>query len=882
MDLSTHYNHKLVEQELYAFWEDGGYFLPQIKEGVEPFVIVLPPPNITGSLHLGHALDITIQDILIRYNRMKKIPTLWVPGLDHAGIAAQNVVEETLLKEGLHKDKLGKEAFLERMFQSKEKFSKIITSQIRRMGASCDWTRERFTMDEVCSNAVMEFFIQMYHKNYIYRGNYLINWCSRCSTAISDIEVEKEEILGNLYIIKYDLESGESITVATTRPETMLGDTALAVHPNDERYRSLIGKKAILPLVGRILPIVSDVEIDQNFGTGVVKITPAHDFLDYQISKRNNLEIINVIGFDGKINENGGKRYAGLTVLQARESIVNDLLSENRIVEIKPYTYSPGRCSRCDTFIEPLISEQWFLKVDEIKKAAIERVRNKDIVFIPEKWNKVYLDWMENLKDWCISRQLWWGHRIPAWICEPCGEIIVSKTEPTKCPKCSSSKLRKVEDVLDTWFSSALWPFSVFHWPKESDDYNYFYPTTTLVTGYDIITFWVSRMIMAGLELTKEPPFKNVYIHGLIRDEKGRKMSKSLGNVLDPIQLADEYGTDALRFTLASLCTLGGQDISIRKPFLIHSRNFINKLWNASKYVLTATQNLKQENELNFKEEDLDIFDQYILSKLARVVREVNFNLENYDFSNYVKVVEDFFWKEFCDWYIEISKFKKDKYQTLSILRYVLRVVLTLLHPVIPFVTEYVYQKMFKNSETPLIQQEWIPYIPFVESDSSSLKAEYIFEVISSLRNIRSLFQIKPNRKINVILHPTDYFEYDTLAHNSLVISSMVGIDDLKITCELESLPKNSASQVVRGTSIFVNLKGLVDLKVERDRLNKVLLELKNDFQRIQTDLSNPMFLEKASSHAVEEYKLRVIDLEKQINKLETILSYLSEEEIET
>ncbi len=881
MQLSTRYNHKDIEDKWYFFWEGGNYFLPEIKEGVTPFVIVIPPLNVTGSLHLGHALDITLQDILIRYNRMKGKPTLWVPGLDHAGIAAQNVVEEELSKEGIHRTQIGHEAFLERMQEFRERYSRIITSQIKRLGASCDWSRERFTMDEICSRAVIKFFVRMYEKGYIYRGKYLINWCPRCSTAISDIEVEKEETNGILYHILYSLEDGGEVSVATSRPETMLGDTALAVHPEDGRYKSLKGKYAILPLIGRILPIVADEDVDPNFGTGVVKVTPAHDFLDYDISQRHNLDLISVVGVDGLITENGGKEYSGLKVLEAREKVISNLKSEGRILEEKPYLYSPGRCSRCDTLIEPLLSEQWFLKVNEIKKAAIEKVRDGEIIFIPEKWTKVYLDWMENLKDWCISRQLWWGHRIPAWICEPCGELLVQQTEPINCPKCCSGELKKVEDVLDTWFSSALWPFSVFHWPSDTEDLKYFYPTTVLVTGYDIITFWVSRMIMSGLELTNKPPFKYVYIHGLVRDEKGRKMSKSLGNVLDPLALADEYGTDALRFTLSSLNTLGGQDITLRKPYLIHSRNFMNKLWNASRFVISVTKENNGE-DLFQSSSNLDIFDQFILTRLSRVVKEANKKLEAFDFSNYIKVLEDFFWKDYCDWYIEIAKLKKETADTSSILRYVLKTILVMLHPVIPFITEHIFHNLYPEEKVPLIKQKWVKEIPISESESSINKVSYIFDAVTALRNIKSLFKIKPDKKISVILHPTDAFEYETLIEGSPVINALAGVQELKITCELDTLPKHTATQVVRGTSIFVNLKGLVDLNEEKNRLSEMLLKLREDLNKIQKDLANQMFIEKANPQTVEDYKLKAMDLEKQVNKIEEIINYLGEDDLET
>lgn len=880
MNLSTRYNPEEVEEKWYRFWEEKGYFTPQTFAGSPPFVIVLPPPNVTGSLHIGHALDVTLQDILVRINRMQKIPTLWVPGTDHAGIAAQNVVEEELSKLGIERSRIGKQEFQKYMWEWKEKYHWVITSQIKKMGASCDWNRERFTLDNICSRAVTEFFVRMYEKGYIYRGEYLVNLCPHCHTAISDIEVEREEVEGKLYHITYELEQGGDLEIVTSRPETMPGDVALAVHPDDLRYKSVVGKVAILPVVGRNLPIIADTLVDPEFGSGVVKVTPGHDFLDYEIGKRHNLPLIRVINEHGFMAEESGSDFAGLSVLEARELMLKKLNLENRLVKTESYRYSPGRCSRCHTIIEPLLSVQWFLGVQEIKKAAIEKVKSGEIIFTPERWSAVYLDWMENLQDWCISRQLWWGHRIPAWICQSCGEVIVSRETPEKCSHCSSENFEEVEDVLDTWFSSALWPFSVFGWPDSTPDLQYFYPTSVLVTGYDILTFWVSRMIMAGLELTGKPPFKNVLIHGLVRDEKGRKMSKSLKNVLDPLDLIKDFGTDALRFTLTSLSTLGGQDITLTKPLLLHSRNFMNKLWNASRYVIHTLGENKFEKIP--EETDLDLFDRYILSRLSELVKEINDKFDSYDMAGYVKAIEEFFWKDYCDWYLEISKFKKDSQGTLFTLYYVLKNILILLHPVIPFITEELWCNLNRDNLQPLIIQEWVSKVDFPECKLALEKTNYIFGIISSIRNIRSLFKIKPTRPIKVVIHPSDAFEYQSLVEGANYIKNMVDIGDLNIAYDLETWPKSSAIQVVRGTTIFVNLKGLVEIEEEIIKLKGSLVELTTELERVQNYLRNPLFREKASPATIEEFKHREQEYHKQIAKIDQIINYLQGEGCET
>ncbi|HMA60856.1 MAG TPA: valine--tRNA ligase, partial [Halanaerobiales bacterium] len=653
-NLPKNYDPNKVEDKWYDYWMENGLFEAEVDRSKEPFSIVMPPPNITGQLHMGHALDNTLQDILTRWKRMKSFASLWLPGTDHASIATEVKVVDKLRKEGIDKDELGREGFLDKAWEWKDEYGNRITNQLKKMGSSCDWSRERFTMDEGCSEAVKEVFIQLYEKGLIYQGDYIVNWCPSCHTTLSDVEVEHEEHEGKLYYIKYPIkDSDEFITVATTRPETMLGDTAIAVNPSDERYKDLVGETVILPLMEREIPVIADPFVDSGFGTGMVKVTPAHDPNDFDMGERNDLEVVKVIDEDANMTEVTGK-YAGMDRYECREEVIKDLKEQDLLVKIDEHEHSVGQCYRCDTVIEPLVSKQWFVKMEPLAEPAIAAVKEGDIKFIPERFSKVYLNWMENIKDWCISRQLWWGHRIPVWYCQDCGEVIVRREEPNECPNCGSSDLKQDEDVLDTWFSSALWPFSTMGWPEETEDLDFFYPTDVLVTGRDIIFFWVARMIFMGLEFMDEVPFDDVYVHGLIRDAQGRKMSKSLGNGIDPIEVIEEYGADALRFTLITGNT-PGSDMRFREERLEASRNFANKIWNASRFIL---MNLEDFDYSSIKEEDLklNLADKWMLSRTNEVTQKIDDAMERYSFGEMSKSLYDFIWNEYCDWYIEILK----------------------------------------------------------------------------------------------------------------------------------------------------------------------------------------------------------------------------------
>ncbi len=695
-EIAKTYNPKEFEDRIYAFWMEKGYFTPKIDSEKQPFTIVIPPPNITGQLHMGHALDNTLQDILIRWKRMQGYSALWIPGSDHASIATEVKVLDTIREEtGLTKKEIGREEFLKRAWAWKDKYENRILSQLKKLGSSCDWTRTRFTMDEVCSRAVREVFVSLYEKGLIYRGDRIINWCPDCNTALSDAEVEHKEHKGHLWYIKYPIKGEDGyVVIATTRPETMLGDVAVAVNPDDERYKDVVGKTLILPLVGREIPVIADSYVDPSFGTGAVKVTPAHDPNDFEMGIRHNLEFINIMNENATINENGGK-YKGLDRYEARERIVEDLKNLGLLLKVEDHVHNVGHCYRCDTVVEPLLSKQWFVKMEPLAKPALEVVKEGKIKFVPERFEKIYTNWLENIKDWCISRQLWWGHRIPAWYCDDCGHITVSRKDPQKCEACGSTNIHQDEDVLDTWFSSALWPFSTMGWPEETQDLKYFYPTDVLVTGYDIIFFWVARMIFMSLEFMKEVPFKHVLIHGLVRDAQGRKMSKSLGNGIDPLEVIEEYGADTLRFTLV-IGNAPGNDMRFSQDKVELSRNFANKLWNASRYVLL---NLT-DNDTNLYTDGLTIADKWILTRYNNIVKEVTENLEKFELGIAATKLYDFVWSEFCDWYIELSKpvlysdNLEAKKVTKSVLRYVLDNTLRLLHPFMPFITEEIWQNL--------------------------------------------------------------------------------------------------------------------------------------------------------------------------------------------
>ena len=748
-------NQKDVKNKMYKNWEKKRYFKPSEDKSKKPYTIVIPPPNITGKLHMGHALDETIQDLLIRYKRMQGYNALWLPGTDHAAIATEAKVVAKLKEEGTSKEELGREEFLKRAWEWKKEYGGIIINQIKKLGCSCDWDRERFTMDEGLSNAVKHVFVDLYNKGLIYKGKKMINWCPYCKTSISDAEVEYEEEPTHLWHIRYKVKGEENryVVVATTRPETMLGDTGVAVHPADERYKDLVGKKVILPIMNKEIPVVADEFVEKEFGTGAVKLTPAHDPNDYESGERHGLEVVEVFDENGKMNDLVPE-YAGMDIYEAREKIVEKLKEIGALVKIEDYTHNVGKCYRCHHSIEPKISEQWFVKMEPLAKPAIDAVRNGDVKFIPERFDKTYFNWMENIRDWCISRQLWWGHRIPAYYCKDCGNMQVSENEVTKCNKCGSTNIEQDDETLDTWFSSALWPFSTLGWPEQTEDFKYFYPTDTLVTAYDIIFFWVARMIFSAIEHTGQVPFKNVFIHGIVRDSQGRKMSKSLGNGIDPIEVIDKYGTDALRFSLI-LGISPGNDIRYMPEKLEAASNFANKLWNASKFVLGNLENYK---EIEFKdiEKSLTYSDKWILSKLNKLVLDITNNIDGFELGVFAQKIYDFIWNEFCDWYIEMVKPRlyneedKTKLAAQYTLNKVLADSLKLLHPIMPFITEEIYTKLYNNDESIMISK-WPEYSKNVDFDKEELAVEELKNIITGIRNIRVQRNIHPSKKSKLI-----------------------------------------------------------------------------------------------------------------------------------
>ncbi|MDI6689224.1 MAG: valine--tRNA ligase [Actinomycetota bacterium] len=885
-EISPAYNPKDVEDKWYSHWFSKGYFHAPIDRSREPFTIVIPPPNITGSLHMGHALNNILQDIIVRKRRMEGCVTLWLPGTDHAGIATQNVVEQELAREGLTRRDLGREKFLEKVWEWKEKYGSTIINQLKRLGCSCDWDRERFTMDEGYSRAVKTVFVGLFKEGLIYRGNYIINWCPRCYTALSDLEVDHEEREGSLWYIKYPFEdSQEYLTIATTRPETLLGDTAVAVHPNDERYQKYVGKTLILPFLRRKISIIADEYVDPEFGTGAVKVTPAHDPNDFEIGQRHKLPQVVVLTPDAKINENGGP-YNGMDRYECREAILKDLEREGLLEKVEPHLHAVGHCYRCETVVEPYLSEQWFIKMKPLAESAIKAVKEGKVKFTPKRWEKVYFDWMYNIKDWCISRQIWWGHQIPVWYCDRCGEIIVEMEEPTSCTKCGNLSLRQDTDVLDTWFSSALWPFAVFGWPEKTEDLSYFYPTSLLSTGFDIIYFWVARMIIMGLHFMHDVPFKEVYIHALIRDALGRKMSKSLGNVIDPIDMIGKYGTDALRFTLAALAT-PGRDIFLSEEKIEGNRNFVNKIWNASRFVLMNLEGYSPE-EAQSQELEYTLADRWILSRYTRTVSLVEENMNSYNFSEACRILYDFFWGEFCDWYIELTKPRlyptSDEQRATSglerltaqhVLLWVLGGTLRLLHPFMPFVTEEIWQRL-----PALPTRKSIVIAPWPKSDPSLIDAtperemEILKDVTVAIRSIRSTFRLHPRGKIHVFLKPPSQDVLEILQANSNYISQLAGVSELTMDREI-SRPEHSAAAVEHGIEIFIPLAGLIDIEKERSRLGKKLMDVKKELQGVERKLSRKKFLEKASPEVVEKEKRKFAALVDEKKKLELQLKQI-------
>ena len=869
-DLPTVYNASETEQSIYKFWEDNGFFKADAKSPKKPFSIVIPPPNVTGVLHMGHALDETLQDILVRYHRMSGYEALWIPGTDHAGLATQAVVERQIAKEGLTRHDLGREKFLERTWKWTNEHKGAILDQMKRLGASFDRTRERFTFDEGCSEAVKEVFVRLYEKGLIYKGAYIVNWCPRCQSAISDVETEYETEQGHLWEISYPLK-GESgaIIVATTRPETIFGDVAIAVHPTDYKYSELIGKTVVIPLTGREIPIIADEYVDKNFGTGAVKITPAHDPNDFEVGRRHNLKPIWVIDGEGKMKACGEvpSNLHGLDRYEARKQIIKMLEDNHSLLRTKDHEHNVGKCQRCGTTIEPLLSEQWFVKMEPLAKEAIAAVKDGRIKFIPERWEKNYLGWMENIRDWCISRQIWWGRQISAYYHKVTGEMVVAKENP------DPENYVQETDCLDTWFSSGLWPFSTMGFPNaETDDFKKFYPTTTLVTGFDIIFFWVARMITMGLEFTGKAPFSTVYIHGLIRDEKGQKMSKSKGNTIDPVVIIDKYGCDALRFTMTSLCTYGGQDIKISDERFEYGRNFANKIWNASRFVLLNLDGV-DNNDIDYSK--LTIADKWILDKLNNVAKEVNSNIENYRIGETAHILYDFFWNSYCDWYVEIAKVQLQdesiKLNTQRVLRYVLDMSLRLLHPIMPHITERVWQLIPKESEFKAIMLADYPvYKEELSYPEEAKEMELVFETIKSLRNVRQSFNIPMGLNFNITIHAVDE-EKPVFEAIESYIKRMAKVGEISYAKATDAVAKKSASAVVSASKIVIPLENLIDFNEEIARQNKKLGKLQGERKSLEGRVNNPKFVANAKPEIINQTKDRIEEIlvqEKAINDL--------------
>ena len=855
-ELEKTYDPKKIEKKLYDKWCERKYFHAEVDRSRKPFTTVMPPPNITGKLHMGHALDNTLQDILIRYKRMEGYNALWIPGTDHAAISTEVKVTNQLKEEGIDKKELGREGFLKRTWQWKEEYAGTIENQLKQLGISCDWDRERFTMDEGCSKAVEEVFINLYKKGYIYKGSRIINWCPKCKTSLSDAEVEHEEQEGYFWHIKYPIVGTDRfLEIATTRPETMLGDTAIAVHPDDERYKDLIGKNVILPLVGREIPIVADYYVDKEFGTGAVKITPAHDPNDFEVGKRHNLEEINIMNDDATINEKGGK-YAGMDRYDARKAIVKDLEEQGYLVKVVPHTHAVGTHDRCGTTVEPLIKQQWFVKMDELAKPAIAALEKGELKFVPERFNKIYLHWLENIKDWCISRQIWWGHRIPAYYCDECGEVVVSKGMPEKCPHCGCTHLTQDEDTLDTWFSSALWPFSTLGWPEHTEDYDYFYPTDVLVTGYDIIFFWVIRMVFSGYEHTGKSPFHTVLIHGLVRDSQGRKMSKSLGNGIDPLDIINKYGADALRLTLVT-GNAPGNDMRFYNERVEASRNFANKVWNASRFIL---MNMKENVIERPDDKLLTPADRWILSTVNTLTKDVTENMDKFELGIAVQKVYDFIWDEFCDWYVELAKYRIYHAEedpaaadcVLWVLKTVLGQALKLLHPFMPFITEEIYSALVPEEES-LMMSEWPKYTEELCFPADENVMEHVKAITRGIRNMRSEMDVPNSRKTKVYIICGDAAICEGIESFKESVMPLMMANDIIIRPTKEGVDDNAVSIVVPDAVVYLPLDELVDLEQERERLTKEEERLNKEIRRAEGMLSNEKFVSKAPAAKVQE-----------------------------
>ena len=862
MEMEKTYNPAAIEEKIYDRWLQKKYFHAEVDRSKKPFTIVMPPPNITGQLHMGHALDNTMQDILIRCKRMQGYEALWQPGTDHASIATEVKIINKLKEEGISKEELGREGFLEKAWEWKEEYGGRIIKQLKKLGSSADWDRERFTMDEGCSKAVEEVFCKLHEKGYIYKGSRIINWCPVCKTSISDAEVEHVEQVGHFWHIKYPVagEPGRFIEIATTRPETLLGDTAVAVHPEDERYMDLIGKNVILPLVGREIPVVGDLHADKNKGTGAVKITPAHDPNDFEVGKRHNLPEINVMNDDGTINKLGGK-YAGLDRYEARKQIVADLDAQGYLCGIEDITHAVGTHDRCKTTVEPMIKPQWFVAMEEMAKPAINAIKTGELKFVPESYSKTYLHWLENIRDWCISRQLWWGHRIPAYYCDECGEIVVSKGMPSVCPKCGCTHFTQDPDTLDTWFSSALWPFSTLGWPEKTEELDYFYPTDVLVTGYDIIFFWVIRMVFSGYEQTGKAPFHTVLIHGLVRDSQGRKMSKSLGNGIDPLEVIDKYGADALRLTLIT-GNAPGNDMRFYWERVESSRNFANKVWNASRFML---MNFEQAAEKGISIDgvslaDLTQADKWILSKMNRLTKDVTENIDKYELGIAVSKIYDFIWEEFCDWYIEMVKPRlyndedKTKAAALWTLKTVLINALKLLHPYMPFITEEIFCNV-QNEEESIMISKWPEYKDEWNFEEDEKAVELIKEAVRGIRNTRTGMNVPPSRKAKVFV-VSESEEVRNIFENSKTFFATLGYaSEVAVQSDKTGIAEDAVSVLIHQAALYMPFADLVDIDKEIERLTKEEDKMNKEIKRAQGMLSNPKFVDKAPADKVQAEK---------------------------
>ena len=878
-ELAKTYDPKGIEDRLYQKWEDNKYFHAEVDRSKKPFTIVMPPPNITGQLHMGHALDNTMQDILIRYKRMQGYSALWQPGTDHAAIATEVKIINSLKDKGINKADLTRDEFLKYAWDWKEEYGGRIVKQLKKMGSSADWDRERFTMDEGCSEAVKEVFIRLFDKGYIYKGSRIINWCPVCKTSISDAEVEHVEQTGHFWHIKYPIigEEGRFVEIATTRPETMLGDTAVAVNPDDERYTDIIGKKLLLPIVNREIPVIADPYVDKEFGTGCVKITPAHDPNDFEVGKRHNLEEINILNDDATINANGGI-YEGMDRYEARKAIVDKLDEMGLLVKVVEHVHNVGTHDRCKTTVEPMIKPQWFVKMEEMAKPAIDALQSGRLKFVPESFGKTYMHWLEGIRDWCISRQLWWGHRIPAYYCDECGEMVVSREMPEKCPKCGCTHLKQDEDTLDTWFSSALWPFSTLGWPNKTEELDYFYPTDVLVTGYDIIFFWVIRMVFSALEQTGTEPFHTVLIHGLVRDSQGRKMSKSLGNGIDPLEVIDKYGADALRLTLIT-GNAPGNDMRFYWERVESSRNFANKVWNASRFIM---MNLGDEQPTKPEDADLLPVDKWILSKVNTLAKDVTENMDKYELGIAVQKVYDFIWEEFCDWYIEIAKvrlYKKEEdpkaaNTALWVLKTVLTNALKMLHPYMPFITEEIFCTLCPEEET-IMLAPWPEYTEEWNFAKEEADVETIKVLVKGIRNIRSEMNVPPSRKAKYFIVSPDENLRELFASHKDIYSQLISANEIDVQADKAGIPEDAVSVVIPNAVVYIPLEELVDMAKERERLEKEKAKLAKELARSNGMLNNEKFLSKAPQAKVDEEKAKLEKYKQMMEDVENRLAQL-------